>query len=573
MKKLLAVLMGGVVLLGPLSSISAASDIPDEHWTPIAFPQGEGWRSLYIGDNTTLNREPSALYAEEVRTGNTTPNSYHCANVDSPKCVELKRIHLQAFLQPCSETIVTNCIESFYAIDANGSRINAERPVNYPTSAKWDFAGNDAINLPTGGTPTVWTIPGINHGGGNDQYMVQAFTYGGLDKPENTKVTNQKFNIYNITVNVSPVTLVSGRYSQQVANDYTETPEKTPRGVMHPSIDEWRYCAMVGDGNCQKRQAFPENTRFGVKIRLQEKIAGWLHGRIYNPDATITTSANNSQTIEVNALPIRVPIVGEWFRWSELTPEIQKYVLDGKVYGGQGSFITKNAANGNFQEMVGTSGQQSFDALSLWLPQIKDKASANPSTWAFYNLNGWELAGSSECISKAKDLVGIVTTNATVYAAGTPTFNAESQTLDYKVMAPHYTAKGEVFKGTYDLRIRSEIARCIYGFSSAPVQASLSVLSEDGTMQTATHTVNESNGWLSLSANGFTYSSPTIQVKLVQPQPPARPSPAATPEPELTTQAAPAVKKVAIICVKGKLQKKVSAVKPTCPKGYKKVSR
>ena len=565
--------MGGVVLLGPLSSISAASDIPDEHWTPIAFPQGEGWRSLYIGDNTTLNREPSALYAEEVRTGNTTPNSYHCANVDSPKCVELKRIHLQAFLQPCSEIIVTNCIESFYAIDANGSRINAERPLNYPTAAKWDFAGNDAINLPTGGTPTVWTIPGINHGGGNDQYMVQAFTYGGLDKPENTKVTNQKFNIYNITVNVSPVTLVSGRYSQQVANDYTETPEKTPRGVMHPSIDEWRYCAMVGDGNCQKRQAFPENTRFGVKIRLQEKIAGWLHGRIYNPDATITTSANNSQTIEVNALPIRVPIVGEWFRWSELTPEIQKYVLDGKVYGGQGSFITKNAANGNFQEMVGTSGQQSFDALSLWLPQIKDKASANPSTWAFYNLNGWELAGASECISKAKDLVGIVTTNATVYAAGTPTFNAESQTLDYKVMAPHYTAKGELFKGTYDLRIRSEIARCIYGFSSAPVQASLSVLSEDGTMQTATHTVNESNGWLSLSANGFTYSSPTIQVKLVQPQPPAKPSPAATPEPELTTQAAPAVKKVAIICVKGKLQKKVSAVKPTCPKGYKKVTR
>ncbi len=77
MKKLFAVLMGGVVLLGPLSSISAASDIPDEHWTPIAFPQGEGWRSLYIGDNTTLNREQSALYAEEVRTGNTTPNSYH----------------------------------------------------------------------------------------------------------------------------------------------------------------------------------------------------------------------------------------------------------------------------------------------------------------------------------------------------------------------------------------------------------------------------------------------------------------------------------------------------------------
>jgi hypothetical protein len=291
--------------------------------------------------------------------------------------------------------------------------------------------------------------------------MVQAFANGGLDKPANTKVTTEQFNLWNLIVNVSPVTLVSGQYSQQVATDYTETPERTPRGVTHPSVDEWRYCAMVGDGNCQKRQAFPENVRFGVKIRLQKKIAGWLHGRIYSPDATIAVLPNNSQTIEVSALPIRVPIVGEWFRWGDLSSAIQQYVLDGKVYGGQGFFTTKNQANGNFQEMVGTSGQQSFDALSLWLPQLKDKASANPSTWAFYTLNEGELSDASRCIRDAKELVGLVTTNATVYAAGTPSFNAETQSLDYKVMAPHFTSKGEVFKGTYDLKIKADIARCI----------------------------------------------------------------------------------------------------------------
>ncbi len=572
MKKFIAILMGGVVLMGPLSSISIAADVPDEHWTPIASPQGEGWRSLYIGDNTTLNREPSTLYAEEERVGNANPISYHCANVDSPKCVELKRITANAFLQPCSDLIVTNCIESFYAVDSSGTRINAERPVNYPTQSKWDYAGDDARNLPTGGTPTVWTIPGITHGGGNNQYMVQAFATGGLDKPANTKVTTEQFNLWNLIVNVSPVTLVSGSYTQQVATDYTETPEKTPRGVMHNSIDEWRYCAMVSDGTCQKRQAFPENIKFGVKIRLQKKIAGWLHGRIYNPDATITVLPNNSQTIEVSAQPIRVPIVGEWFRWSELTPDIQKYVLDGKVIGGQGIFTSKNQAIGNFQEMVGTSGQLSFDALSLWLPQLKDRASANPSTWAFYTLNEYELSDASRCIRDAKDLVGLVTTNATVYAAGTPAFNQETQSLDYKVMAPHFTSKGEVFKGTYDLKIKADIARCIYGFSKAPIQASVSILSEDGSAQTATYTVNENDGWLSLSANGFTYSSPTIQVKLFQAQPAVAPTPALTPEPEITTQAAPSIKRATITCAKGKLTKKVTASKPICPKGYKKIS-
>jgi hypothetical protein len=399
---------------------------------------------------------------------------------------------------------------------------------------------------------------------------VQAFASSYLQKNAGERVTNQQFNLGRLVVNISPVSLVSGRYTQNVAQDYTETPEKTPRGVMHPSIDEWRFCAMIGDGNCQRREAFPEGIQFGVKIKLQKKIAGWLHGRIYNPNATIITAVDNSQTIEVSALPVRVPIVGEWFRWNELTPAIQKYVLDGKVYGGQGTFLTKSQANGAFQEMVGTSGQQSFDALALWLPQIKDKASANPSTWTFYNLSEGEISTSNECIRNAKDLVGLVTTNASVYAAGTPTFNKDSESLDYKVMAPHFTSKGEIFRGTYDLRIRSEVARCIYGFSSAPVQASLSILSEDGTTQTATQTIQEKDGWLSLSANGFSYSSPTIQVKITQPEP----APVVQPEPEVTTQAAPKtpIKKVTITCSKGKLKKRITSERPACPRGYKKVA-
>ena len=569
MKKLLALLMGGVVLLGPLSSVSSAADIPDEHWTPISTPQGEGWRSLFLGDNTTLNRDPSTLYAFGDQIGITGPISYHCSDVNSPKCVELTNIEAGAFLQPCSSTIVTNCIDSFYAIDAAGNRVDGEKPVNYPARSKWDFAGDDSINLPTGGTPTVWTLPGINHGGGNNNYMVQAVTNSYLPKEAGVKVTKQQFYLARLTVNVSPVTLIKGQYQQNVAQDYTETTEKTPRGVMHLSTDEWRYCVMIGDGNCQQRQAFPENIQFGVKIRIQKKIAGWLHGRLYNPKATITTAADNSQTIEVSALPVRVPVVGEWFKWSELTPEIQRYVLDGKVYGGQGTFVTKNQANGNFQEMVGTSGQQAFDALSVWLPQLKDRASANPSTWTFYNLSENDIADADQCIRNAKDLVGLVTTNALVYAAGTPSFNKETESLDYKVMAPHFTAKGELFKGSYDLRIRSEVARCIYGFSNAPVQASLSILSEDGTTQTATQTIQEKDGWLSLSANGFSYSSPTIKVKLSQAQPATSPAPSPSAK---ATQPSWAQGKITITCKKVKTVKKVSGFNPKCPTGFKKVA-
>jgi hypothetical protein len=76
--------------------------------------------------------------------------------------------------------------------------------------------------------------------------------------------------------------------------------------------------------------------------------------------------------------------------------------------------------------------------------------------------------------------------------------------------------------------------------------------------------VNEKNGWLNFAARGFTYSSPTIKVKLTQVQDTVAPTP--TPTPSAKPAAA---KKTTITCVKGKTTKKVTAVTPKCPSGYK----
>jgi hypothetical protein len=70
-----------------------------------------------------------------------------------------------------------------------------------------------------------------------------------------------------------------------------------------------------------------------------------------------------------------------------------------------------------------------------------------------------------------------------------------------------------------------------------------------------------------MSAKGFTYSAPTIKVKLSQDVP--APAPSATPTPSPIAKPA-AAKKNSITCVKGKTSKKVTAVNPKCPTGYKK---
>jgi hypothetical protein len=128
---------------------------------------------------------------------------------------------------------------------------------------------------------------------------------------------------------------------------------------------------------------------------------------------------------------------------------------------------------------------------------------------------------------------------------------------------------GELSRGTYDLSLKADFARCLYGISGTAVRATVSIISESGTAVNAVTVVNEKNGWLNFAARGFTYSSPTIKVKLSQAEE-VKPTP--TPTPSATATAKPVAKKTTITCVKGKTSKKVTAIAPKCPSGFKKKS-
>jgi hypothetical protein len=217
--------------------------------------------------------------------------------------------------------------------------------------------------------------------------------------------------------------------------------------------------------------------------------------------------------------------------------------------------------------MPGSSGKDAIDQAALWLPLIKDTASKSLQYWSFRTLNmGGEGQDVQRCSNGSSDISGIVTTNALTYSAGPPAYNKNEGSLDYKVLAPHFTSKGDLAVGTYDLLLKSEVARCIYGFSKAPISGSISIVSESGQNNVATTVINEKNGWLYMSANGFSYSSPTVKIKLSQEAEVV----VATPTPTPSASAKPVIKAVTITCIKGKTSKKVTAVNPKCPAGYKK---
>ena len=214
---------------------------------------------------------------------------------------------------------------------------------------------------------------------------------------------------------------------------------------------------------------------------------------------------------------------------------------------------------------VNAFGPIPLKIMSTIAPLIGDKSQATSTTWSMRTLAPMEMSGANGCFTRTPGLKGIVTTNSVAYSAGPPEFKDGS--LNYQVSSPHFNPDGTTpFKGNYNLVMRSDVARCIYGFSNAPIRASISVLSSDGNNDVATSIAAEKDGWISLSANNFQFSAPVIQVKFTQDAPAI-----AAPAPQPTTAVVvikPVAKQITITCVKGKTTKKVTAIKPACPKGY-----
>ena len=157
---------------------------------------------------------------------------------------------------------------------------------------------------------------------------------------------------------------------------------------------------------------------------------------------------------------------------------------------------------------------------------------------------------------------------------GAPAFNKESQTLDYKVAAPHFAADGKSENlGTYGLSMRADLVQCLYGVSQVPSKVEVSITNTtSGESKGATVELFKNGDWVYLSAEGFTYSSPTLKVKLVQEKKiETTAAPSTSTQAAATATATPKVaKQKSITCVKGKITRKVLGSNPKCPAGFKK---
>jgi hypothetical protein len=525
------------------------------------IPSTVPYFGLYLNESFDLNLEPDNFYANA-----NDPDSgkiLRCASVDDALCTNATSVMVIHQLPTCVIDSSFDCIKSVWAIDPSGKKIEGQFLNSLPVKGTTDRPAIPSMLLSaTNGFGGLWKIPGVTNGGGEDNYFVSMRISSWNEKAAGVPLSSTQIYYGQVMAGIIPVKKVTGNYSPvnsrtSWGRDYVTTntpPTYTPQG---------ERCTVADVGFCELPQDFPDGYRFGMSVQLAQKVSGWFHGRIALPQIEVAANGKG-QIVSIEAEPVRVSTLDFTIPNAQIPESVRKLIFADVDWGVMGT------ANGGEQTMLnGLSDPLTMQIMNDMLPTIGDKATKTTQYWSYRALNTWQNPEIQTCTKSKDELGGVVTTNALTYSAGPPTFNKQTGSLEYKVASPHFEANGSVALGTYDLAINSTVARCIYGFSSAPVQAEISITTSDGEKKVATTIVNEKNGWLYLSAKGFTFSSPTINVKLSQEKvvaPTPAPSPSATPVATVTV----ANKSLTITCVKGKTIKKVSGTSPKCPAGYKK---
>ena len=518
-------LLTAVVIALPV--FATAATVPDEQLIMPRPPVENvgGYSGVYYDDQQTLKR---AFTYIETWSETATPISGYttCKSALDEPCATSNRLFMETPLSPCNTSRTKDCVISVSMTPEGKSAIagqvveevemNFEDNLSAKARYATPFTGNPARGIPDSGKAAIWKFPGMTHSGG-DEYLVIPKVNVEFQDVAGTKPAN-------LDVAIFPV-------SRSTA---------------------MRDCFYRSLTSCFIRWPFPESTSYSISLRTTSKIIGWVHGRVSEPTIEVSAKPEGQTEITVSGNPISVPVLAAWSKNTDLPVELdrlieEEFVRRGNVFAGVAYFggEAKTRAQQAVSDEINPSfDDKGFERYLMWVKVAKDKAYANITAWSFRSMR--DVNEYKSCLG-VTGVVGIVSTNSNAYIAGPPKFDGTD--LAYKVSSPHYNAKGEEQLGTYDLAIRTDVARCIYKFSSAPIKASLSILYGDGAVKAATTVISQDDKWLRLSAKGFTYSSPTIKVSLTQEK---------------------VLKKTTITCVKGKTTKKVTAIKPTCPTGYKK---
>ena len=459
-----------------------------------------------------------------------------------------------ANLPPCFDVNQTDCIFDFSLIADDQTVLKAEPysalpKVTYYPNVLWDykyapgdspfgtFKGNRNLNLPSGGDLWIWNVPKLKSGK-TSLYSASVLLESGRDPLSTSRFANPETKLQ-----ISPV---------EVDLPICKLPRDRDGCAWRDYQTGLDGAIFESDQLSIKRSANDFTGKYRLGFKLSVPWTSWLISTVSGVDIKSSRQGDN-YIYEVSGNPSTIPTIRRfipinenyWTTFGNLidsnqcptrAPDCSPIISLGKWNINDKAFETIEAA----ERLIGTKASymtKTWAIMSSSLATYSDPKSANT-----------DLAICSEKFAKDQPS-GITGSNATLFEHSPPTWDKNLKSFSYKVGAFKKTPEGTDFLGDYSLLVSSDVARCLWGADASSAKATLQVVNSGGEAQVATTLVSSDSKWFRFRVSGFHFSSPKIVASIAK-----------SAQPKSTT----------ITCTKGKISKKVTAINPKCPAGYKK---
>ena len=195
----------------------------------------------------------SVLAARYPNQANGYFKSRPCTSMTDPKCDDGTSLFYTTYLPICTDSAAVDCIEKFVAKNKDGKEFSSAQDAIQPTPSYSVYKSDSESNLIGPGSPTIFAIPGAEHGGGN-RYALSVRVQGAT--PEGEHKPGQKYGKFvpqNINISIIPVDYVKSTQTGQYQKGRWIFDEVEQKSAFQKN--PFSTCAIEEDSFCMNQRA------------------------------------------------------------------------------------------------------------------------------------------------------------------------------------------------------------------------------------------------------------------------------------------------------------------------------
>ena len=456
-----------------------------------------------------------------------------------------------AVFPPCFSAQQSDCISRVYIIASNGNQDDALPIKALPPQAEEygqklpetyrNFSAIPSLNRPAGGNLWMWKFKTFKHRGGSLILPSVSFE---SNRPINSQA-NEPYKSPLVRVGLYPVAMES-------ANSCISDGKGGCSG----------YVSVPGllksvDGTSIVSDKLLDGQKLGIEFRSSVAWTRWSAATI-NEISFKHRKSGDDFVYEISGAPAVIPGVTKNIAITKENVNTLREISGGNFRCPEGEDKFSQCSASIF--LGGKDGAGSSDVIYKMVEKVEPYTDGRSSVaiqhWLIQTNINSENYSKLACVQSYKGTQpgGISSSNATLAQDSPPEWDSVNQSFTYRVASFAKLPNGEKFKGDYSLIIPAQIAKCLWADNLTNARLQLSIVNSDGSQNIATVTTRMNSEEFAFHAAGFHFSSPKLIARVVSEKvlPIVKVAPSKT-----------------IRCLKGKVVKKVTAINPKCPSGYK----